>query len=289
MTKALNLEQQAKLIELLNYMENGDFSTFEKILSLSEYPIRNQKYLAHNMFQACAISGLIEVLDTDVRLKWMFSGYDRINSNNSPFKISRNSLKDPEISNFQPIFFDNQSNPIIYGNLESLNAKTSSIAIFRTNFRKMLPQFSKMLDRVVSSENWREIDDFVEVYEPNNNRWVSKNFEGLENNSLIRMNKDYYGREYQLIFPKIKLRFKILSPEWSSLCAIKIFGWDWKNFIKIGENFLEYPAGIRIPNLFRKFLFSHSSKVELGPEIRFSGISSEIAYVIPNYFFGCNK
>ena len=95
--------------------------------------------------------------------------------------------------------------------------------------------------------------------------------------------------EYKLIFPDLKLCFRITLQNWAHIAALRLLKWDPDKVFAIKNDDFSFPIGFRVPNIFKRLLFANSSKAEIKSQMTFRNLDSKIKSEFKSYILGGNS
>lgn len=285
----IDSERQMVLFDLLSHVSNGNFSVFDK-LARKAWDLNTQNYqsriLVHNQMQACQMSGLIEIIETESSVRWSTNYSDLgVIRSSFPKKIYRgNEL----VADLVPLVVDEQLNALIVGNKMELNAtKYSGFSFEPDIFFKFFPELNKIVNDMSSEEVWpRDQGLLVDVFDIGTFNWTERVFEDLTDPALIRIKGEFSGRTYLIIFPDVSLAFRISEPEWIFLASAKILKWSPDVILKNSEKSLKIHSRFRLPGIIKRFLFANSSLVKCGVELEFQNLCSKSNLEFLSFFKG---
>lgn len=272
------LERQIVLLDMLNYVSDGNFAVFDK-LARKAWMLEDQNYesrmLVHNQLQACQMSGLIDTIETETSLRWSANADDAgIVRSNFPKEIYRGNEFSTDL---EPLIVDAENKPLIIGKSIQYNEKNVSGFPFEHDlFFSYLPDLNQITNEVTSEEIWpRDPNILIEVFDVEKCLWTEQTFEALNQPALIRKKGEFSGRTYMIAFPDLSLVFLISSPEWIFLISIKLLKLSPNKIFKQYEDNLKINSRIKLPSLIKRFFFANSRLVKCGAELEFCNLCSK--------------
>lgn len=272
--------RQPLLCKLINYFQKGDYATFKKISHLSfNERTTSDKYFDFNLFIASHISGLIEASDNENTWSKSFDEDIKINSL-CPKSIGTTNnwfTKNESV----PLITDWKNKPLIVGTHDS---SQYSYSVYGNDFLNKVPSFVEIEKEILMEESYpKDWGKFYEVFDFQSSKWEKSDANQLNEGFLLKTKKDFSNISYHIVFPNVRLSFRILQPEWVYIIGLYLLNWEAEKVIKISQNSISIVRGFRLPIIFNRFLFASSKLTRLGPHIEYQHLHPSAVNWLAHY------
>ena len=285
-------ESQIKLMTLLRYRNNGNYSLFQRLADLSGFSQDDSNPFLHfNLFTAYSICGLIEVSRTPPKTYWASTNHNylKVNSRKKKEILSSNKLLGNPSLNIRPLVVDEKNYPMVIGNdLEEDYRFSQDSLVIDDSVWKLLPN-EKFLHESCLDEEGIVLDHDRELnfFDIGEKKWVVKSFDQVDPCGLVKYRKQDYSPEYlYILFNDLNLQFRILEVDWAYILAMRMLNWRINDLFRIGQDTIKIPASVRMPTVILRFLFGESTIVKTGRSLIFSGLSPGCIKHFKEYVLG---
>lgn len=275
---------QVLFCRLLSYFHHGDYATFKRICEMAYPQARTDRFFVANCFLSSHLSGMIEISDSE-RSTWWWASFEtdiEIKAVRSKLIGTTKSWVEHKATDASPLITDSQGHTLLLGHDKPQSERADGI--FGHSFFDRFPGFVEAELDVLAPESFRlELGKYIEVYDPEKEKWAVVDQNALSGANLIRVRKEFSGLTYYIINSDLGLLFRVLHPEWAFISALNLLSWPLTTLVQEGDQGLRLPRAIRLPAPILRYLFASSERCRIGPNIEFIEIEESARNRLRSY------
>jgi hypothetical protein len=278
---------QSVLCSLLTYFHHGDASSLRKIAELSAPNAEEiEPYYYVNLTTALNIAGLVEITESDQRREWCiaFNTDIRTRGYSPKFIPTTADGLEAQKQSLRPVILSEKGSALVLGAEIPGAHDQKNQGIFGESFGAHLPRFKDIESQICHEEEFQlQVSPGFQQYDPVKFVWLDA-VEQPNHPCLVRARHEYGGIRYYVLHPKLRLQFRLFRPEWASIAAFNILGWDEHPPFAIEGDTLRIHRTFRIPTILLRFLFVSSGSVQIGSRFEFVGVAPFALDTVAEFF-----